>query len=498
MLNRMRRTMNHGLGIRLVVTLFLMISPFTVNLGPHVLTVQPAVAAASADSLPQVSGSGAAPASGTTKVYLPVVMAMARPPAPPPTVFGMQMYEPLNSPQAALDLARSAQVSWVRWPLSWSGVEPRDTSPDQYHWSSVDPSLEAASATGLRVIATVDGNPFWAATYPGGHLDRSGLGPFVEFVGALAERYDGDGRDDAPGSPRVDYWEFYNEPDCGNEVAAQSGCGYWGQFGAEYAQMLCAVQPAIKAANPNAKIVLGGIALDFFLEDGGSFVRTFLDDVLQAGGGQCIDVMNFHYYPVFSWAAYGPGLIGKANYVRSKLAAYGLDNLEMVVTEAGWHSNDDPIFPSTPQYQADFVVKLFTQARAAGLSAMMWWTWSDLPNYWGANGLLTTDLLTKPAYFAYQAARNRLGFAAFRRSLTAAEVGSADVEVYLFETPGPVYVIWPTGLKAQQIKLPGRSARVTDTYDSNPVTVLDSNDGQADGFITVTASGHPAYVEVIE
>ena len=159
--NRMRRTMNHSARDRAVVTLFLMISLFTVDMGPHVLTVQPAVAAASADPLPHVSGLGAAPASGTTKSLFACGHEDGEPPAPPPTVFGMQMYERLNSPQAALDLVRSAQVSWVRWPLGWGSVETtRDTSPDQYDWSSVDPSLEAASAAGLRVIATVDGNPF--------------------------------------------------------------------------------------------------------------------------------------------------------------------------------------------------------------------------------------------------------------------------------------------------------------------------------------------------
>ena len=254
----------------------------------------------------------------------------------------------------------------------------------------------------------------------------------------------------------------------------------------------------MKAANPNAKVVLGGLALDYFVEDGGSFVRTFLDDVLSSGGGQCIDVMNFHYYPAFNWSAYGPGLIGKANYVRGKLASYGLDALPMMVTEAGWHSNNDPIFPSTPQVQADYVVKLFTQAHAAGLSAMVWWTWSDLPNYWGANGLLTTDLFPKQAYFAYQVARNKLGSATFRRSLSAAEVGSSDVEAYLFETPALLYVIWPTGLNAQQIRLPGRMARVSDSYDTTQAKILDSSDGRTDGMITVTASGHPAYVEIIE
>ena len=190
-----------GLVTSLAVVLLVSVSLMPVGLGEYVSLVQPAVAAASADSWSQLGSGGEVPASGTNKVYLPVVLKVAKPPAQPPTVFGVQMYEHLDTPGAALNLAQAAKVSWVRWPIGWAGVEPQDTSPDHYNWTAIDASLEAASAAGLKVIVTIDGNPSWAATYPGGHLDRSGVGPFVEFVGALVERYDGDGQNDAPGSP---------------------------------------------------------------------------------------------------------------------------------------------------------------------------------------------------------------------------------------------------------------------------------------------------------
>ena len=223
-----------------------------------------------------------------------------------------------------------------------------------------------------------------------GRLDRSGAEPFAEFMAAVVERYDGDGEDDAPGSPVVNYWEIYNEPDGGDPIRARYGVGYWGPYGADYAQMLCVVYPAVKAANPNARIVLGGLAYDWFQEDGGPFVRAFLDDVLTAGGGHCLDALAFHYYPPFEpvWAPYGPGLSGKANYLRSKLNAYGLTNLPLLVTETGHHSNAEPSWPSTPEIQAGYVIKLFTQAIASDIPAMIWFSWTDLPDYWLASGLL--------------------------------------------------------------------------------------------------------------
>ena len=61
---------------------------------------------------------------------------------------------------------------------------------------------------------------------------------------------------------------------------------------------------------------MGGIAYDYFREDYGPFVREFLDNVLAAGGGQCMDYMVFHYYPPFEfrWAPYGPDSAAKPRF----------------------------------------------------------------------------------------------------------------------------------------------------------------------------------------
>ena len=158
----------------------------------------------------------------------------------------------------------------------------------------------------------------------------------------------------------------------------ERGFGYWGDFGHEYAQMLCAVAPAMKAASPNAKVLMGGLAYDFFEgEDNGVFVRGFLDDVLAGGGGSCLDYMVFHYYPAFEfrWEPDAPGLSGKAAFLRSKLQQYGLADLPMMVTEAGFHSNPWPQWPSTERLQASYVVKFFTQAIAADIKVLTWWSW---------------------------------------------------------------------------------------------------------------------------
>ena len=286
--------------------------------------------------------------------------------------FGVQMYGALNESSAALSVSQAGQVYWIRWPVGWASVEPAERSiliSTTGH--TPDANFSNAANAGHQLIATINHNPTWAATYRQGPIDLVPISQFTDFVGAMVERYDGDGYLDAPGSPVVRYFEFYNEPDATNLWAAEQGYGgYWGDYGADYAEMLCASYPVVKAASPGAQVVFGGIAYDSFVDQGGSFKRAFLGDVLAAGGGDCIDYMNFHYYPVFqdTWYAYGYGLEGKANYLHDQLAAYGVPRKPMMVTEAGWHSDyysDD--FPGSHQIQSQYVVKLFAQAAAADL-----------------------------------------------------------------------------------------------------------------------------------
>jgi hypothetical protein len=464
-------------------------------------SVSPADAQSARAGATTPAGSSAAQPDGplaTPRAYLPAVFKGY---AGPPTIFGVQLYSSPTSASAALPLAAQGHVTWIRWPIGWYRIEP---VKGQYQWDWLDAALLALYRSGFKIIVTVDGNPAWAATYPGGPIDKVNISEFTQFVGALVERYDGDGVQDAPGSPVVDYWEFYNEPDNGSIASAEVGNGYWGHYGTQYAQMLCAVFPAVHAASPHAKVLFGGIAYDYFDDDAtdpGPFVRGFLDDVLAAGGGQCMDVMNFHYYPAFEakWTPYGPGLNGKANYIRNKLASYGVTGLPLVVTEAGHHSNNYPTWPSTPDIQAGYVVKLFTQSLASELDSMIWWTWSDYDIYqyaWGANGLLDRNLQPKPSYYAFQTAAVKIGEAVFQHILTSGELEGANVQAYLFSVGHPLYVVWSNSGSSETVKLPGSFARVLN-YRGNTVSqVTDGGDGIVDGRVRISVGSIPVYVEV--
>lgn len=442
--------------------------------------------------------------------YLPLLARNHDPTLGEP-VFGVQMYGNTGESSPYHPWLIGSDATWLRVPISWRNTEPNDVDPPSYNWSSVDVSLSAAGANSatLSLIATVSDNPTWAATYRNGPIDQEDLGDFAEFLAALVERYDGDGIEDAPGSPLVRHWELYNEPD---DLLGPGLEPHWGGYGDQYAQMLSIVYPAVKNADPRAQVLLGGLAYDWWEDQGGHFDRDFLDDVMLAGGGEYFDVMNFHIYPIFwyNWTDQeSPGLLEKAEYLRDKMAFYGYPDRPMVITEAGWHSNylEPPQPAGDEEIQARYVVELFTQNMAAEVQTMIWWMLYDPdPPYPYKNGLITNiqddnPLQPKPSYLAFQVVVSELETAHFQGVLPPGQAGAPEMEAYEFSDNlqgRTVYVAWLDPIDTQAVeplRVAASEATVRDIYGSS-YPLSDGDDGQIDGFVTVDIGGQPVFIEV--
>ncbi len=443
--------------------------------------------------------SEAAPQSLETH-FLPVTFAGARG-ALPPSPFGLQIYAPSGEASPYYHDQFLTGATWIRNPVHWDWIEPSNTTPANYYWPPADTALGGA-ADGFKLIGTLGILPSWAATDPYGRIDKVPLSEFTQFLGALVERFDGDGVADAPGSPKVDHWEMFNEPDAGERGELTS----WGNYGADYAAMLAAAYPAIKAANPNAQVMFGGIAYDWF-EPNGPFVFDFLPTVLSTGGCAHFDIMNFHAYPAFAdnWAPYGPGLTEKTAAIRAVVQQHcGVDK-PIAVTEAGWHSNvQPPFFDTTPQTQAHYVIQLFAQAKAAGLDSFIWWLLTDQmigDEYPYKNGLVGELGEYKPAFTAYANGVAELTTATFVRTLPASETGAVDLEVHQLDDPvhkRTLYVAWvnPINTTTQRtLRLPAASL-VKRTLYGVATVISDGADGVVDGLVTVQVGGAPIYLEI--
>ena len=179
----------------------------------------------------------------------------------------------------ALGLLKAAGVGTIRIMLPWAGVEPAD---DTFDWSAVDRMINSANAHGIKVLATINTTPDWAAvpgqpTYAGAPAD---LVAFGDFVSAVAMRYQG----------KVADYEVWNEPNY---------AGFWSPApdAAGYTQALKVAYTAIKAADPDATVI-GGSVGSVAETPGGTSVNpvTYLSMMYAAGAAGYFDALAFHPY----------------------------------------------------------------------------------------------------------------------------------------------------------------------------------------------------------
>jgi hypothetical protein len=406
--------------------------------------------------------------------------------------FGVHIYgrEPIVASRTY-----EAGARWVRIPFHWDYIEPENTTPENYRWSAaLEEQLADLSTKNVRVILMLHFNPSWAATYSGGPIDLAPMSELVEFMTASVARY---------GAPpyNVKHWEIYNEPDNSWEYYAEKGYGYFGHNPQGYVDILSAIYGPIKAIDPNAKVVFGGLSHDWLDTDEypGPFVEDFVDNVLLLGGGDYFDVMNFHYYATshIRWDQYGQGIIGKATHLRDKLAAQGVVDKPFICTEAGMWSSEYSDPPGSDELQSRYVGQLFARSAAADLEFTIWFKLVDSPQV-GATlyGLTNADYSPKPAFNAFQTASAQMTTAAFVRTLDPSETGSEESEAYAFlshDGTTNIFVAWTNDDLAHDLRVATDDLVAVDMFGAeNPIS--DGDDGVVDGYVTVTLGPNPQYL----
>ena len=293
------------------------------------------------------------------------------PPPPPgpaagqPSVFGVE----INRGQVGAVAARAAEanVSWARYNgILWPEVEAARGARDWSVLRGVEDELRTMSANGMTPLVIVRGTPGWAQKVVGstcGPIRADALGAFADFMRELVTRYS------APPF-NVKYWELGNEPDVDpGLVGGDSPFGCWGdnsdEFygGGYYAEMLKQVYPAVKQANPNAQIVIGGLLLDCDPTNPPANQTCkpaqFLEGILRNGGAAAFDIISYHAYTYWNaartdkdlehpaWRQRGGAMLGKLNFIRSVEARYNV-NKPILMNEGSLLC-----YPGTPNCPGD-------------------------------------------------------------------------------------------------------------------------------------------------
>jgi VCBS repeat-containing protein len=220
-----------------------------------------------------------------------------------------------------LDLLKADGVDTVRILIPWAGVEASD---DVWTWSDVDRMVNSATARNMQVLGILNSPPEWAVVPGTPALGGPPADPqeYAEFVSMVATRYAG----------AVSAYEVWNEPNYYT---------FWQPTpdAASYTALLKVAYTAIKAADPNAVVVAGGIAAA--PDSGTQAVNSvrFVTEMYEAGAAGYFDALSYHPYHYFvkfsQGGSYPTSPLTMANQIHDVMVAYGDGNKKIWATEYG-------------------------------------------------------------------------------------------------------------------------------------------------------------------
>jgi len=180
-------------------------------------------------------------------------------------------------------LSRDLGFGWAKGFAFWERIEEEQ---GEYDWREVDNTVEWFEDAGLNVFLRVDRTPTWArpADTTGSHPPID-LDAFARYLEALATRYRG----------RVAAYELWNEPNLSLE---------WGEQypdPAYYVELLRVARPAIQRGDPNAKLIVGALAVTQNSE------RSMNDLEWMEGFYKALGDVEAFPYDAFSTHPYGFG-----------------------------------------------------------------------------------------------------------------------------------------------------------------------------------------------
>ena len=338
---------------------------------------------------------------------LTLAVAVPAAQAAPPRVFvGMTADDLLGNGGAyrdkALDQQRSARVQLLRVTFNWAAIE---IAPNNFDFTTYDKYILDAAARGITMLPVLFNAPDFYSSKPASGAKRGSYPPrdnadMARWATLLVKRYGPNGSiwQGHPKPLPLKAWQIWNEPTLPV---------YWRPrpSAKQYVAMLRTVGGAIKAEDPTAEIVTGGLP-DSRLT-GAVRLAPFIQQMYKARGGSAFDTMAINTYAVN--ARYMGKLMDTTRRVMNR--AGGRAD-KMWITELGWcDKGPRSRFCVGVKGQARNIaasIKLIKQRRRAWkLRGFVLFSWRDGRPYgsgdqWGLHtGLLNLKGRKKPSYTAF-------------------------------------------------------------------------------------------------
>jgi polysaccharide biosynthesis protein PslG len=286
------------------------------------------------------------------------------------------------------DLMAAMKVTWVRADFDWSAIE---SQRGQFNWAYPDRVVQEASARRMTVVALIAYTPDWARPHgTTSHTPPDRVSDYADFAKAAAARY-------APLGVRT--WEIWNEPNTSEFWQPRPDPD-------RYGGLFRAAAVAIRASDPGATLLTGGITRGADAAGGATISQTtYLEHLYANGTAQLANAVAVHPYS-FPWlpTEHSPSLVGGFHdlpTLRSLMVRHGDAGKKIWITEFGAATGTAPDAMS-----ATGQAKTIVQARRQ----VQYWDWAGPLIYYELRdegtdrsdiqqnfGLVRRDLSLKPA-----------------------------------------------------------------------------------------------------
>jgi hypothetical protein len=294
----------------------------------------------------------------------------------------------------SLELVRQMGASWIVEFFPWAYYHSEDGT---FAWDHPDLVVEHANNQGLTTIARLGLTPGWARPpdTPLTYLDTASFQYFAGYAAAFSERYQG----------KVDYIIIGNEPNLSYEW------GYRKIPAGDYVDLLKAVYPAVKEANPEMQVLAGALAptLEPDSSPWGYGDLEYLKQMYINGAADYFDGLAVHAYGLTAPpdAEPDPELLNfrRIELVREVMLKHGDAATSIFVTETGWNDHPRWTFAVTPgqriQYTRDAIE--YAEDNWPYVEMMAFWSFrypAPTRGYPDNFTFVTPEFVNKPIYDA--------------------------------------------------------------------------------------------------
>jgi len=395
------------------------------------------------------------------------------------------IHDPVVPQVDSLEDVATAGAKWIRYAggsgIVWDLIEPQK---GRFDWMYQDRLYLETFKNNIKMFVTILPANRWDRTVTQRRPEQMprDMEAYKNFLSKAVERYDGDGIDDAPGSPVISVWQISNELDL-----------FWNDTLADYAKLLKESYKIIKQANPQAKVAIGGVGTPQGFDGVTKFYVPLLEELAKIKDNptdRYFDVFDFHWYPFESQYNYlRENLLGTdyVTYLKSyienidnTLAKYGYDSTPIFITETAQYSDLPAPMPTPPEVmqplpalqfhtekkQALDLYKIYLYSLANGVKKLFWVTLTEWHDFAGVpNGVFdNVGLINNPqnggqshkklAYYTYKKMVEILEGSDWNNIQTIQE--KDGIYIYKFTKQGkPIWVAWNDNAEAKQVTISG-------------------------------------------